>query len=171
MAVMQESLEIVRAKAQQQAEALLQVQADASETPIEARKQIGKSVFGFVGFALVFTTFIALPILAGFAAIPWSNQKYELRNILGPTLWAVGFFPAITIGFLAGTRDALGWEVVKPVRAGAFVLVLLNAAANLVPPLYLGVEMDGSFITPVIIAAFGLAMMIYLYGAVAWSVR
>jgi len=166
-----ENLEIVRLKAQQQAEALLQVQADASESPIEARKQIGKSIFGFVGFALVFTTFVALPILAGFAAIPWSAEKYGLRSILAPTLWAVGFFPAVTIGYLAGTRDALGWEVVKPVRYGAAVIVLLNAAANLVPPLYFGVDMNTNILTAWIILFFGLVMMFYLYAAVAWSVR
>ena len=58
--------------------------SDGTETALEARTHIAKGIYPFVGFSLMFTVLIAVPLVGAFASGPWVQRYW--RPLTAPVI-------------------------------------------------------------------------------------
>ena len=70
--------------------------SDGTETALEARTHIAKGIYPFVGFSLMFTVLIALPLVGVFASGPWARRYW--RPLTAPVVFCCGVFGSLISG-------------------------------------------------------------------------
>lgn len=155
--------------------------SEQDESRVQARKEVVKGVFGFIGFALMFTSFVGVPLMVGFANIPglpWhkTDKRFgqsTVSEVLGPFCLAAGFFPALCLGYIFGNADALGWDIVRPVVPGSIALMAVFAFVELSLPALFGVSPSSGALPfdALITGIFGFIFYSYLIMGIGQAKR
>mmetsp|Transcript_884 Transcript_884/g.1767 ORF Transcript_884/g.1767 Transcript_884/m.1767 type:complete len:953 (-) Transcript_884:963-3821(-) len=116
--------------------------SDGTESAEEARANVVKGIFPFVGCSLMFTALVAVPGVGVFSLGPWSHEYW--RPLTAPIIVSCMFNSLYMTGFSINYVDVMGWEIARPILTPGLLIAMAVMALTVLPAALFGVDMGGA---------------------------